>query len=70
MNTQTWSLIAEIPRPKVCCLSFSPLGTYLMSWEPFIVTNAEPRGTPNLHIYKSSNGELVQSFVHKKQIEW
>ncbi|CAH1959555.1 unnamed protein product [Acanthoscelides obtectus] len=41
-----------------------------MSWEPFTVSNANPQGTPNLHVYKSENGELVKSFIHKKQVNW
>ncbi|XP_069687776.1 eukaryotic translation initiation factor 2A [Periplaneta americana] len=68
--TSTWKVLAEISRPKVCSLEFSPKGTYLMTWEPFIVSQANPQGGPNLHIYKSDNGELVKEFIHKKQIGW
>lgn len=35
-----------------------------------LVTQTNPQGTHNLHIWKSENGELVQSFVQKKQINW
>lgn len=41
-----------------------------MTWEPFTVSNANPEGTPNLNIYKSENGELVKSFINKKQVNW
>lgn len=34
--TSTWKVLAEIQRPKVSNLEFSPKGTYLMTWEPFI----------------------------------
>lgn len=32
----TWKVVACIEKPKVCAIQFSPLGTYLMTWEPFI----------------------------------
>lgn len=72
VNIQTWSLIAEISRPKSCSLAFSPLGTYLLSWEPFVAPSAtqDSQGQPNLFIYKSATGDLVKSFIHKKQIGW
>lgn len=55
---------------KVYHLSFSPKGTYLMSWEPFTVNSANPQGSPNLKIYLSATGELVKTFIHKKQGNW
>ncbi|PSN36308.1 Eukaryotic translation initiation factor 2A [Blattella germanica] len=68
--TSTWKVLAEIPRPKVSNLEFSPKGSYLMTWEPFTVSQANPQGGPNLHIFKSDTGELIKDFVHKKQIGW
>ncbi|XP_067013815.1 eukaryotic translation initiation factor 2A [Anabrus simplex] len=69
-STATWKVLAELPRPKVSCLEFSPRGTYLMTWEPFMVTAANPQGGPNLHIWKSETGELVKDFIQKKQSGW
>lgn len=66
----TWKVAAEIKRPKVSAIKFSPKGTYFMTWEPYIVTQANPQGTPNLYIWKSETGELVKSFVQKKQMDW
>ncbi|KAK0179649.1 hypothetical protein PV327_005384 [Microctonus hyperodae] len=66
----TWKVIASIEKPKVCAIQFSPLGTYLMTWEPFIVSQANPQGNPQLHIWKSENGELVKSFTQRRQIDW
>ncbi|XP_012279013.1 eukaryotic translation initiation factor 2A isoform X2 [Orussus abietinus] len=66
----TWKIIAEINRPKVCAMQFSSHGTYLMTWEPFLVSQANPEETPNLCIWKSENGDLVKSFVQKKQSNW
>ncbi|KAJ9594298.1 hypothetical protein L9F63_014303, partial [Diploptera punctata] len=68
--TSTWKVLAEISRPKASTIQFSPKGTYLMTWEPFTVSQVNPQGGPNLHIYKSDTGELVKAFIHKKQIGW
>ncbi|KAJ1523460.1 hypothetical protein ONE63_001315 [Megalurothrips usitatus] len=69
VSTATWKVLAEIPRPRVSCLQFSPKGTYLMTWEPCVTTTAGPGG-PNLGIYNAENGELVKDFIHKKQTGW
>ncbi|XP_011140241.1 eukaryotic translation initiation factor 2A [Harpegnathos saltator] len=67
---ENWKIVAEIARPKVCAIQFSTQSTYLATWEPSFVTQTSPQGTQNLHIWKSENGELVHSFVQKKQINW
>ncbi|XP_063224336.1 eukaryotic translation initiation factor 2A [Bacillus rossius redtenbacheri] len=69
-SVSTWRVVADIARPKVSCLQFSPLGTYLMTWEQPFVTTASPTPGPNLHIYKAESGELVKDFIHKRQIGW
>lgn len=66
----TWQIIATIQCPKVQAIQFSSLGTYLMTWEPFIVSKANPDGSPQLHIWKTENGELVKSFTQKRQADW
>ncbi|XP_014223236.1 eukaryotic translation initiation factor 2A [Trichogramma pretiosum] len=70
ISCQTWQLIAEIPKPKVLALAFSPQDTYLMSWEPFIVNDANPQGNPNLNLWNPLTGAFVKGFVHKKQTDW
>ncbi|XP_058802809.1 eukaryotic translation initiation factor 2A [Phymastichus coffea] len=67
---ETWQVVAEISKPKVQAIQFSPKDTYLMTWEPFIVSQANPHGGPNLCFWNPKNGELVKSFIHKKQIDW
>ncbi|XP_043276692.1 eukaryotic translation initiation factor 2A [Venturia canescens] len=66
----TWQIVAVIQRPKVCGLQFTPQGTYLMTWEPFIISKENPQGSPQLCIWKTENGELVKSFVQKRQSDW
>ena len=36
VSCETWQIIAEIEKPKVQALAFSPQDTYLMTWEPFV----------------------------------
>lgn len=31
---ETWKVIAEIARPKICAIQFSTRSTYLATWEP------------------------------------
>ncbi|XP_026683231.1 eukaryotic translation initiation factor 2A [Diaphorina citri] len=65
-STSNWKLIAKIDRPKAFQIEFSPKGTYILSWEQFTVSDANPQGTPNLNIYKAATGEFVKSFIQKK----
>lgn len=62
--------IASLPRPKAFFLKFSPQSNYLMTWELFTTTPTNPEGTANLHIYRTSTGELVFSTVQKRQSDW
>ncbi|XP_034939698.1 eukaryotic translation initiation factor 2A [Chelonus insularis] len=65
-----WSVVAVIEKPKVFSLQFSPLGTFLMTWMPFIVSKDNPQGSPQMHFWKSENGENVASFTQKRQVDW
>ncbi|CAG9575982.1 unnamed protein product [Danaus chrysippus] len=49
---------------------FSPLDNYFIVWEMFAMTKENPQGKPNLHVFKSSDGSKVGSFVQKNQIGW
>ncbi|KAK9307333.1 hypothetical protein QLX08_002341 [Tetragonisca angustula] len=70
LHCSTWKIITEIKRPKISAIQFSARSTYFMTWEPFIATSSNPQGTPNLNIWKSETGELVKSFIQKKQSDW
>ncbi|CAH1133754.1 unnamed protein product [Ceutorhynchus assimilis] len=70
LETEKWRPIATIENTKAYHLAFSPQSTFLMTWEPFTVSNANPQGTPNLKIYKTQGGDLVKSFTQKKQVNW
>ncbi|XP_017891811.1 eukaryotic translation initiation factor 2A [Ceratina calcarata] len=70
VHCSTWKIITEIKRPKISAISFSTRSTYFMTWESFTATLSNPQGTPNLNIWKSETGELVKSFIQKKQSDW
>lgn len=70
LHCSTWKIITEIKRPKISAIQFSTRSTYFMTWEPFIATTSNPQGIANLHIWKSETGELVKSFIQKKQSDW
>lgn len=36
----------------------------------FFMTKENPQGKPNLHVYKSADGQLVGSFIQKNQTGW
>ncbi|KAL1449788.1 hypothetical protein WDU94_002263 [Cyamophila willieti] len=69
-STSTWKVIAKIDRPKAFQIEFSPKGTYILSWEQFSVSDANPQGSPNLNIYKAATGEFVKAFMQKKNSNW
>ncbi|XP_044752195.1 eukaryotic translation initiation factor 2A [Coccinella septempunctata] len=70
LDTTNWSTIATIQPCKANQMTFSPKGTFLLTWEPFAITKANPNGGPNLHIYETKTGKLIKSFEHKKQSNW
>ncbi|XP_022826159.1 eukaryotic translation initiation factor 2A [Spodoptera litura] len=64
-----WSVTATI-NGNVKDMFFSPLDNYFTIWEMFIMTKEIPQGKPNLHVYKSADGQLVGSFIQKNQTGW
>jgi len=70
VNTDDWSLVAQLPRPKTCGLQFSPKQTYLTTWEPYAVTKDTPVNTPNLHIWNIKTKESIKSYVQKRNTGW
>lgn len=64
-----WSVTATI-NGNVKEMFFSPLDNYFTIWEMFIMTKENPQGKPNLHVYKSADGQLVGSFIQKNQTGW
>ncbi|XP_060518585.1 eukaryotic translation initiation factor 2A [Cylas formicarius] len=69
-STNGWREVAAIENVKSYYITFSPKSTFLISWEPFTVSNANPQGSPNLKLYKTEDGRHIKSFIQKKQINW
>ncbi|XP_078693161.1 eukaryotic translation initiation factor 2A-like [Branchiostoma floridae x Branchiostoma belcheri] len=53
--------------PRVVGILFSPLSTYMATWE-VIVGKGPPY--PNLHLWDIKTGQKAKSFVHKRQTDW
>jgi len=66
---KTRQILYELPKKRVSALEYSPKDTFLLLFEPFTTVAGEDE-KPNLHIYKSNNGELVASYIQKRQSEW
>ena len=51
------------------CLSWSPGGTLLATWEQYsVIQGQQPQ--PNLHLWDVNTGQLVKSFFQKKMAGW
>uniref|UniRef100_A0A023F2J8 Eukaryotic translation initiation factor 2A n=2 Tax=Triatoma infestans TaxID=30076 RepID=A0A023F2J8_TRIIF len=70
VNTSNWEVIAELDKPRVCALDFSPKGTYLATWELLTSSPDVSNGHLNLNIYKSENGEHLYACEQKRQTKW
>ncbi|XP_076659679.1 eukaryotic translation initiation factor 2A [Halictus rubicundus] len=70
VECNSWKVVTEIKRPKIFSIQFSSQGNYFMTWEPFHVTQSNPQASPNLHIWRTDNGELVKSCIQKRQTDW
>lgn len=69
-TTNNWKIIHELARPRAFYLKFSPKGTYLMTWEQFVINKETQEGAPNLFIYKAETGEDVFNIIQKRQTDW
>ncbi|CAK1599988.1 unnamed protein product [Parnassius mnemosyne] len=64
-----WSVAATI-NGNFKDMFFSPLDNYFAVWEMFMMTKENPQGKPNLHVFRSANGDKVGSFIQKHQAGW
>lgn len=49
-------------------LAYSPLGTYLLLWQPYVVVQGES-GKANLHVV-GKDGGLIEEYFQKRQENW
>lgn len=57
-----------IPKSKTRHIQFSPLGTYVVTWEPYAILQGQSVGDPNLEIW--TGGEKAAEFIQKLQHNW
>ncbi|XP_064638646.1 eukaryotic translation initiation factor 2A-like isoform X2 [Lineus longissimus] len=69
-DVSTNKVLFTLQKRKTSKMQFSPKGTYLMTWETYIVTEKGQQGNPNLEIWNARTGELVRSFIQKKHQNW
>ncbi|XP_065887249.1 eukaryotic translation initiation factor 2A-like [Dysidea avara] len=69
MDCATNEKLFELALPRTRCLRFSPKGSHLVTWEPYIVTKDIPAGQSNFHIW-DIHGQLVTEYIQKKQEDW
>ncbi|CAE1174123.1 EIF2A [Acanthosepion pharaonis] len=69
VETSNCKKVQTIERPKTAGLSFSPLGTYLVSVDVASQSKAD-KDKPNLIIWNVATGELIKGFNHKRLGEW
>jgi len=68
-KTGKWDTLHQINQSKVVCLSWSPCGSLLATWEQYAVIQGQ-QPQPNLHLWDVSTGQLVKSFFQKKMSGW
>ncbi|XP_033760962.1 eukaryotic translation initiation factor 2A-like isoform X1 [Pecten maximus] len=70
INTNTFKKVFQLDINKVVCMKFSPKGSVLVMWQNYSVNPETKQGNPNLHLYDTSTGLLLRSFIQKKQKNW
>ncbi|KAL3847136.1 hypothetical protein ACJMK2_018066 [Sinanodonta woodiana] len=70
VNTQTFKIIHQLNLPRTACMEFSPLGSLLMTWEPYQVNAEAKQGIPNLGFWDVKTGQCVKILIQKKQTAW
>ncbi|KAJ1920759.1 hypothetical protein H4219_001158 [Mycoemilia scoparia] len=65
-KTSNYELTASIERSGIVDTKFSPMGTYLMTWERFVKSEGDSVHR-NLCVWTALTGELVASYTQKAQ---
>ncbi|XP_048836762.1 eukaryotic translation initiation factor 2A [Brienomyrus brachyistius] len=62
--------LQSLDLPKTAMLDFSPLGSVLVTWQPYVKTQDNPQGEPNLQLWNLHSGAILKSFYQKKAQGW
>lgn len=64
------SVLTTLDLPKTTHLEFSPLGSILVTWQPYSKSQDSPQGDCNLLLWELPSGRLVKSLFQKKVDSW
>lgn len=62
--------VLHLDLPNILEIGFSPLGSFIITWEIPKKDPASGNFKPNLKVFSSSTGDHVASFVQKSQTGW
>ncbi|CAJ1066389.1 eukaryotic translation initiation factor 2A isoform X2 [Xyrichtys novacula] len=64
------SIASTFDLPKTSLLDFSPLGSILVTWQPYSKTQDSLQGDPNLQLWDIESGQLIKALYQKKVDSW
>ncbi|XP_028276004.1 eukaryotic translation initiation factor 2A isoform X2 [Parambassis ranga] len=64
------SVVSTFDLPKTTLLEFSPLGSILVTWQPYTKTQDSPQGEANLQLWDVQSGQLLKALYQKKVDSW
>ncbi|XP_038050514.1 eukaryotic translation initiation factor 2A-like [Patiria miniata] len=63
-------IVQQIATSRTAQLCFSPIGTYLATWQPYQAVKDNPAASQNLHIWSLETGQVVKATIQKKRTLW
>ena len=70
VDLKTNAVRYKLDRTDVFDIAFSPLSTYMATWERFMTNKDMPNGFNNLKIWRLCDGKLTSEWVHKSRATW
>ncbi|XP_041668268.1 eukaryotic translation initiation factor 2A isoform X2 [Cheilinus undulatus] len=64
------STASSFELPKTALLGFSPLGSILVTWQPYSKTADSSQGDANLQLWDVASGQLIKALYQKKVDSW
>eukprot|EP00026_Physarum_polycephalum_P002263 Phypoly_transcript_02269.p1 GENE.Phypoly_transcript_02269~~Phypoly_transcript_02269.p1 ORF type:complete len:634 (+),score=118.93 Phypoly_transcript_02269:977-2878(+) len=62
-NAQTWQLLSTIPRPNVLAIAFSPMNTFIVTWER--MEEKTNNNENNLIVWRIETAEPIAKYTQK-----
>ncbi|XP_076436058.1 eukaryotic translation initiation factor 2A-like isoform X2 [Babylonia areolata] len=70
LDVETYSVLHQLQQTRVAELRFSPKGSILATWGPYVTDREGKGGEPNMVIWDVATGMARKTFLHKKQFGW